>query len=126
MKVEGVVFESSDVKKLGNLQVESIAVNLDISSVAEEQRMLKVHFTYTANYSSSKSHIRLSGFMLFSGSDALQVAKDWPKTKKLSGLIGEQIMSAITYSASINSVFIARVFNLNPPITQPIVKLGTK
>lgn len=126
MKVEGVVFEFSDVKKLGTSQIENINIGLDISRVVEERKLLKVHFTYTATYSPSKSYIRLGGFMLFSGSDALQVTKEWLKNKRLSGTIGEQVTSAINYSASINSVFIARVFNLNPPIAQPVIKLGTK
>ena len=38
------------------------------------------------------------------------------------GVLGEQIVNTINYSASINAAFIARVFNLTPPIVPPTIR----
>ena len=44
------------------------------------------------------------------------------KTKQIMGVLGEQIVNTINYSASINAAFIARVFNLTPPIVPPTIR----
>ncbi len=122
MQLDYLDFESSEAKKNPGTGFQGIDSTINFTSVAMDKGVLRLDFVYLATYAPTKSFIKLSGKAGFSGPEAKAAADDWTKTKKIAGATGEQIVNAINYNASINAVFIARVFNLTPPIMPPTIK----
>ncbi len=120
MKLEFLDFEYAEARKRSNTFAESMNINVDVTDAKFEDNSLSIAFNYTVAYS-DQSYIRISGKARFSGADAKTAFNEWEKTKRITGTPGEQIVNAINYSASINSIFIARIFNLTPPIVPPTI-----
>ena len=123
MKLEFLDFESSEARKNSNGAPQSINTNIDITNAQLEKDLMTINFSYTASYVPDNSYVRIGGKASFSGPEARAAFDEWKKTKKIGGNTGEQIINLINYSASINAIFIARVFNLTPPIVPPTIKL---
>lgn len=124
MKLEFLDFEFSEARKNTPAPAQTINANIDLTEVSAEKDALQVRFLYNVTYMPGSNFIRIGGKAKFSGSDATAALEDWKKTKRISGPAGEVIINAINYSASINAVFIARIFNLTPPIVPPVIKFG--
>jgi hypothetical protein len=123
MKLEALEFEFADaIKKTGGV-VESINVNIDIPRIEQTENSIKIYFVYVANYLPEQSYIRIGGTAIFSGSDVKEMYKKWIENKKFNGPQGEQIINSINYAAATNAIFIARIFNMPPPISPPQIKL---
>ncbi len=99
-----------------------INTNIEISNATIKKDVLSLGFTYLAKYTPEGDYIRIDGRARFKGPEVKSAYDEWKKTKRVSGAVGEQIINAINYSSSINSVFIARVFNLTPPIIPPTIR----
>ncbi len=99
-----------------------INTNIDINNAEVKNNILKLNFSYLARYMPHGSYIRIDGRARFKGQDVKTAYNEWKKTRRVTGLVGEQIINAINYSAAINSVFIARIFNLTPPLIPPTIK----
>ncbi len=123
MRLEFLDFESSEARKNSNGAPQSINTNIDITNAQLEKDVMTIKFSYTASYIPDNSFVRIGGKASFSGPETKAAFEEWKKTKKVGGTAGEQIVNLINYSASINAIFIARVFNLTPPIVPPTIKL---
>lgn len=126
MNLESVDFDFAEIRKASNNPPSKINVGFDVSNFSVKGDLVKFYFRYTVSYLPDSSFIRLGGFANFRGSDAVAESKDWIKNKKLSGPAGEAILSMLNYTASLNTVFIARVFNMTPPISPPSIKMSQK
>lgn len=124
MKLEFLNFESADAKKRSDTAAESMNINIDVTDARLENGTLKIEFNYTVAYAPDQSYIRLGGRANFGGPDAKRAYEEWKKTKRITGDPGEQLVNTINYSASVNALFIARVFNLMPPVVPPVIKFG--
>lgn len=96
--------------------------NIDISSAKVRNNILYLGFSYLVRYLPDRSFIRINGKARFKGPEVKKAYDEWKKTRRITGDVGEQIINAINYSASINSIFIARVFNLSPPLVPPSIR----
>ncbi|MFA6530534.1 MAG: hypothetical protein WCT31_02300 [Candidatus Micrarchaeia archaeon] len=123
MEINAVVFELAEVRKMGPANTDGINVKIDIPEILNKGTIIRVYFIYSANYSPSTSYLKIGGYVDLSGSDVAKESIIWVKNKKLSGELGNQVLNYINYSASINSIFIGRPFNLNPPIAPPTLKI---
>lgn len=123
MKLESLEFEFADAMKKGKGVVENVNVNIDIPRIEQGGNSMKVYFVYVASYLPENSYIRAGGTAVFSGSELSEVYKGWLKNKKLNGTVGEQMINGINYAAASSAVFIARIFNMPPPIMPPQIKL---
>ncbi len=124
MKLEFLDFEFSEAKK-NSIQAlpQNINTNINLDSVDLDKNNLNVRFTYTVSYVPDGSYIRMSGVASFSGQQETKAAYDeWKKSSKIGGSAGEQIINTINYSTTVNAIFIARVFNLAPPVVLPTIK----
>ncbi|MEK6981486.1 MAG: hypothetical protein AABX38_01020 [Candidatus Micrarchaeota archaeon] len=122
MKLEFLDFETCEVRKVSQPVLESIDTNISINMATLEKNVLKLEFLYSTKYAPGGGFIRISGKADFSGSESKVAYEEWKKTKQIMGVLGEQIVNTINYSASINAAFIARVFNLTPPIVPPTIR----
>lgn len=125
MQMEFMDFDFSDAKKNAQTVPQGINTNIDLVSVEVKKDLMNLSFVYTASYLPDKSYIRIGGRAVFSGQDTNRACEEWKKTKRITGQAGEYIINMINYSASINAIFIARVFNLTPPIMPPTIKFET-
>jgi len=124
MELEFLDFESADVKKMGRAPSGNMNAQIDITNVEMKKNRLNLNFVFGVTYSPGGSYMNLTGSASFSGNGAKKAHDEWKKTKRISGVEGEQIINAINYSASVNSIFIARVFNMTPPIVPPLIQFG--
>lgn len=121
MKMDYVEYTGAEVKK-GSLRdvPPSLNVRLDIVDATMKNDTMDVTFIYTAEYS-PETHIRLFGMSGFSGDDVKKAHESWKKSKKFPDDIRSQVLTALNHASSINSVFIARIFNLMPPIVPAVI-----
>ena len=122
MQLEFMDFDFSDAKKNAQSMPQGINTNIDLVNAEVEKDTMNVKFIYTATYAPHNSYIRIGGKAIFSGKEVKQAFEEWKKTKRITGVAGEYMVNMINYSASINAVFIARVFNMTPPIMPPTIK----
>jgi len=122
MKLEYMDFEFSDARKAAQLPPDAINASIDLTMAELKDSNLLLDFVYTATYAPHGSYIRIGGKAAFSGPEGKAAYAEWKKTKAVTGTSGEMILNAINYSASLNAVFIARIFNLAPPISPPTIK----
>ncbi len=126
MKLEYMDFDFSEARKAAALPPDSIDAAIDIVKAELNGGNLQLDFSYTATYVPQGSYIRILGRAGFSGPEARDAYAEWKTDKRIGGRPGEEIMNAINYSASLNAVFIARIFNLMPPVVPPTIKLKQK
>ncbi len=122
MKIEFIDFNFSETKKMGPNLHEGIATNIDVNNVTMDGTLLAMEFVFTALYSPSRSHITIGGLVKFSGTEVKTAFTEWTKNKKFSPTLGEQIVNAINYHASMNAILIGRAVNLPPPVILPTIK----
>lgn len=124
METKAIDFEFAEVKKKGDKQLEGVGIGIDIMGVRElDPKTARIAFVFTAKYPPNESYLRIGGIADFSGSDVVVASRSWEVNKKLSGPLGEQVLNNLNYAASINAVLLARVFNLTPPVTPPVLRL---
>ncbi|HIH22458.1 TPA: hypothetical protein HA238_01900 [Candidatus Micrarchaeota archaeon] len=124
MKLELVDFESAEVKKVSSAMPQGLNTNINFVDAVLEKDALKVSFDYLVTYMPDNSFIRIHGRAIFSGPESKPAYEEWKKQKSFGGVSGEQILNAVNYTCSINSVFISRVFALTPPIVPPTIKFN--
>jgi hypothetical protein len=125
MILEFLDFEYAEAKKVGEgipKMPKSINANIDIRNATIKNNVMKLSFTYLAKYVPEGSYVRVDGRARFRGPEVKSAYNEWKTTRRVTGAVGEQILNAINYSSSINSIFITRVFNLAPPIIPPTIK----
>ena len=125
MRLERIEFGSSEARKGPAAAVQTMNANIDVTEARLEKGILETLFSYAVVYTPDNSYIRLDGRAVFSGPESKEFFDEWKRTKHLGGPGGEFVVNAINYYASINAVFIARVFNLTPPIAPPTIKFET-
>jgi hypothetical protein len=121
-------FELMDVlfveaKKASERPPQNIDSKIDIRNVEISAGNLVIDFVYSADYITDGGYIRIGGRALFSGSDTKAALDSWKKTKRIDGKAGSDIVNAINYGSSLNSVFVARVLNMVPPLAPPTIEL---
>lgn len=119
MKLEYIEVLYGDARKNSPQQPEKMDTNINFTNVELSKTELILDFDYTVLYAPDQSHIRLSGKAAFSGPESKKLFDEWQKDKRFTGKEGEMILNAINYNASINAIFMARVFSLVPPIVLP-------
>jgi len=127
MILEFLDFEYAEARKsaLGTPAMpKGINTNIDITNAEVNNNGLDLNFSYLVTYIPDKSFIRINGKARFKGPDIKKAYMEWKKTRNVSGEAGEHLINAINYSASMNSIFIARVFNLTPPVIPPSIRFG--
>ncbi len=123
MQLVHIEFDFADTRKnTPHVSPQGINSNIDLSQVGQDGDSLLVNFVYLTTYLPDKSYIRMGGKALFSGPETEKAYEEWKKSRRISGSAGEYIVNMINYSASINAIFIARVFNLTPPIMPPTIR----
>ncbi|MEM2909152.1 MAG: hypothetical protein QW171_03245 [Candidatus Bilamarchaeaceae archaeon] len=125
MILEFLDFEFAEARKTEEgipKMPKGINTNIDITDAELKNNILNLRFTYRARYIPEEHYIRIDGIARFKGPEVKTAYDEWRKTRRITGIAGEQVINAINYSSSINSVFIARVFNLTPPLVPPIIK----
>ena len=123
MKLETIDFEYSQARKIKEGPIQNIDTKIDLTNAIFEKDILSLNFNYVATYSPQGNMIQLSGRTIFSGLDTKTAYDEWKKTKKITGAPGEFIINTINYSSAMNSIFIARIFGLTPPIIMPTIRL---
>jgi len=127
MILESLDFEYAEARKatLGTPPMpKGLNTSIDITNAVVRNKGLDLNFAYLVTYIPDKSFIRINGKARFKGPDVRKAYAEWKKTRNVSGKPGEQLINAINYSASLNSIFIARVFNLTPPVIPPSIRFG--
>lgn len=127
MMLEFLDFEYAEARKatVGTPQMpKGLNTSIDITNAVVKNNGLDLNFAYLVTYMPDKSFIRINGKARFKGPDVKKAYMEWKKTRNVSGKTGEQLINAINYSASLNSIFIARVFNLTPPVIPPSIRFG--
>ena len=119
MKLEYVEILYGDARKNSPQQPEKMDTNINFTAVELSKNQLMLDFDYTVLYSPDQSHLRLSGKAAFSGTESKKLFDEWQKDKKFTGKEGEMVLNAINYNVSINAIFLAKVFNMVPPIVLP-------
>ena len=116
MMLESIDLRFGDTLKKSDAASKSINTNIAITSAANEKNRLNIDFEYTVTYVPQGNHIRIGGSAVFSGEESKKAFLEWKKTGRITGKAGEFVMNAINYSSSINSVLLAKTFNMAPPI----------
>lgn len=119
MKLEYVEILYGDARKISPQPPEKMDTNINFTKVELSKNMLMLDFDYTVIYAPDESHLRLSGKAAFSGAESKKLFDEWQKDKKFTGKEGEMVLNAINYNVSINAIFMAKVFNMVPPIVLP-------
>src|SRR3989338_3932660 len=123
MKLEYIDFDFGDARKNSDVPPQTINTNIEILNAQVADNTLLVSFEYTAAYVPDKSYIRFAGKARFSGKEIKSAYDEWSKNKRITSENGEYIINSINYSASVNSVLMAKVFNLVPAVFLPTIKI---
>lgn len=121
MKLELMDVLFIEAKKVSERLPESIDSKIDMRNVDMSGGNLVVDFVYSASYANDGSYIRMGGRAFFSGPEAKSALNEWKKSKRIGGKPGEEIVNSINYGSSLNSVFVARVLNVVPPLAPPSI-----
>jgi hypothetical protein len=124
MKFEYVEFVSGSIKKGAGGPPKSLNTNIVITNAREAGNLLELEFKYGVEYVPNGGSIILGGRASFAGEGAAECRKEWEKNGNISGKDGEYIINAIYHHAALNSLLIARAFNLAPPLALPGLKMG--
>ena len=124
MNLDFIDFIGSTVEKKSVKGVpDKFDTRIDIDAADIKNDKLNVLFSYRVNYEPEGTFINLYGVAGFSG-DEIQKGFDKSK-KKISDELKDGMLTALNHVCSINAVFIARVFDLAPPII-PVKLKGVK
>ncbi|MFH2106707.1 MAG: hypothetical protein ABII22_05585 [Candidatus Micrarchaeota archaeon] len=126
MDLDFIDFLSTESKRNSFAPMKKINVSVNISDARLEKNRLYLSFSHISVYEPDKSFIRLGGVAGFRGDGIISAFSEWKKSKKISGEASEKIINILHFSSSINSVFLARVCGLTPPVAQPVAKLEKK
>ncbi|MCX6773457.1 MAG: hypothetical protein NTY68_00470 [Candidatus Micrarchaeota archaeon] len=126
MKLESMEVLFIEAKKASGRPPEMIDSRIDMRNAEVDAGNLAVEFVYSASYATDGSYIRMGGRALFSGPEAKAAADEWKKSKRISGKPGEDIINSINYGSSLNSVLVARVLNIVPPLAPPPIAFEKK
>jgi hypothetical protein len=126
MKLERMDFWSGEAHKNSIAMPGKFSTNINISKASAIKDKLNIEFQYLVSYEPDGSTLTLGGTASFASSDAKKAAEEWVKTKRFGGEDGEAIVNAINYNATAHMVLFARLFNLVPPLTLPILKFEEK
>ncbi len=123
IKLDFVEFTGAEVKKES---IKGIPANfrtrIDIVDTDVKDEKLNLTFSYTVQYAPETTHITLYGLAGFSGEEIKKGFEMAKKTKKFPDEVRNQILTGINHVCSTNSVFIARVFNLAPPVVPALIE----
>ncbi len=119
MKLESMDFSGAEIRKASNNPVTGVNTGIVITEAAQRGDSLELGFEFSALYSPDPSYIRMRGRAVFSGKEIGSAYQEWLKTKKVSGEAGEYIVNAINHHSSINSIVMAKAFNLASPVVLP-------
>ena len=122
MKLEFIDLESGDARKVSTIMPQAVNTNINLINAEVSNDMLNLSFEFTALYTPDGSYIRMHGKAKFSGKEVKKAYEEWGKTQTITGETGEYILNSINYTSTVNSVFLARVFGLTPPVTLPVLK----
>ena len=126
MKLELMELLFVEARKASEKPPESIDSRIDMQNVVLDKTNLVVDFVYSATYATDGTYIRMGGRAFFSGPEAKTASDEWKKNKRINGKIGEEIINTINYSSSLNSVLVAPVLNIMPPLAPPKIVLEKK
>jgi hypothetical protein len=126
MKLDSMEFSGGDVKKVSNAAIDSVNTGIVFTNADILGDSLSIGFEYTAQYSPDQSYIKISGRAVFSGKESKSAYDEWTKTRKVGGEVGEYILNAVHHNASMNSIVLAKVFNMAPPVVLPRLSFESK
>jgi len=122
MKLYSVDFEYGEARRNGTAAPAGFNNNIEILSASGKDDTLTLQFRYTATYSPDESRLLLGGTAKFMFPHAEKLVAEFTTKKSIGGANGEMILNSLNYHCSLNSVMLARVFNLVPPIVLPQLK----
>jgi hypothetical protein len=126
MKLERIDLISGNVRKVSSVHSRSMNTNINFVKVDGRVGSLDIDFEYSVTYKPDGSQLFISGKAAFSGPESKKCSEEWSRTGRIGGAPGELILNAINYSASINAIFVARAFNLTPPVVLPTLTIVTE
>lgn len=117
-----------EAKRLKEGPSESLNVNINITGVKREGSKLAVSYDYRIDYSPEVAKMTISGELYIQESEAevKRLEKEWQENKALSPALAEELLTAITYSASAIGTLAAFAIGVNAPINVPRARLVPK
>lgn len=126
MRLEKIGFWSGEARKSSQLMPSRFNTNINISKASASKDKLSVEFQHQVSYEPDGSMLVLGGSALFGSKNAKKCADEWAKTKRIAGADGEAIINAINYNATAHMVLFARLFDLIPPLSMPVLRFEEK
>ncbi|MBI5229006.1 hypothetical protein HY991_02765 [Candidatus Micrarchaeota archaeon] len=104
---------------------EGMEVAINIDSVKAEKGRVTLVYTYNIAYTPNVASISVSGEIHLEEkeADAKRMEESWSKTKQLPQETAEELLTAITYTASAVGTLVAFAINVSAPINVPRARL---
>lgn len=126
MNILGGRVTSMAAKKLEENPTESINMNVDILSVTNESKILKVVYAAKISYEPKVAMVVVEGELIVdedTEAKAKEAVESFKKNKRLPTELAEEVVTAVNYSATAVGTVAAFAVGLSAPINVPRVKI---
>ena len=129
MKIKNIRLKSIEARRFTDHKEKPRQIRIDHNSTFTQVHHTQgdnatVEFQYTASYGPI-GMIKIEGSLLYEGSDARKIAKEWNETRKMPDQTASHIHTAVMHSCVPQAVGLAKDLGLPPPIPLPQVRLGS-
>ena len=122
MAILGTRITRTEAVRKKNAMAEGMNVNINIKEVKNEKEHLLVSFEYAIHYLPDVAEMKIEGEIYASPDKSVEEA--YKKTKVLPNEFAEEVLTALTYTASTAGTLLAYGIGVNAPINVPRVRLG--
>ncbi|VVB67518.1 Uncharacterised protein [Candidatus Norongarragalina meridionalis] len=125
MILGGRITEAS-AKRLKDGAVKGLNVNIDITSVKEEEGALLVSYTHKTDYQDEVAELVIKGDIIIQEDAKVrkEILEGWKEKKFLASEFAEDVLNAISYSAASVGTLLAFTLGIGAPINLPRAKLN--
>jgi hypothetical protein len=130
MKIRNIKLKTIEARRYTDPTEKPRQIRIDHNSQITQvnnttEKQATIDFQYTASYG-PVGMIKLEGTLLYEGSDAKRITKEWQSTRKMPNEIASRLHTAVMHACVPEAVGIAKDLGLPPPIPLPQVRLGAK
>ena len=110
---------SVEATKKSEEQIQGMDVFINIDKLEAGGENLTISYTYNIDYRPGIASMKIRGEVLSSESNSSEIMEKWKKTGELPQNFTEELLGAITYTASAIGTLLAFSLNIAAPINIP-------
>ncbi len=126
MMILGGRITKMEAKRLEDNAVDGISLNINVKSVTNEKKIVKIDYESKIEYSPGVAELNVAGELVIEEEgekQAKDAVEDFRKNKQLPEKLAEEVITAVNYSTTSVGTLMAFGIGLGAPINVPRARL---